>query len=432
MFTLIIILFNILLLCIPSCYAQQKAAIYAQIFNTSTYDPTIRPNLSINQPVYMNVNYRINLLYSVSAVNEVYSIDLYVRESWYDNRLVYNESLWPVSTMGVLRIPTSKVWKPDTFFLNAITCSTQDELVTLTYDGLVKWARHMTCTFHANLSLIEFPFDTQIFDLQRLSFAYTQDELVYTYTSNLCFNPDPTQNWDNSLWNLVNTDCYNTQYNFRSFQSPYSLVTSNLHVQRKSASYILKMILPMFVVVCLSTLTYWIDPMSPPARVGSTITLVLSIITFNLTVSQDLPKINYSTLLDWYVWKCFLFVLAAVCEFALVNYIITHKYWSNNVALLVDDFCQWTILPVWLLSNLMFWPLMNNVGIGFIATLETLYILANIYRIYWNYRNDQKGMIIPLKRLLYNIKIKYRQYVKHDDDNGIIGLRHENDSNALR
>src|ERR1700682_27674 len=60
-------------------YGQQKAAIYSQIFNTSTYDPTIRPNLDKNLPVIIDVNYRLNLLYSVSAANEVYSIDLYVR-----------------------------------------------------------------------------------------------------------------------------------------------------------------------------------------------------------------------------------------------------------------------------------------------------------------------------------------------------------------
>ena len=91
-------------------------------------------------------------------------------------------------------------------------------------------------------------------------------------------------------------------------------MTAELYLTRKSENYIVKLIMPMFIIVTLSTLTYWIDPGSPPARVGGTVTLVLSIVTFNLVVSQDLPKINYSTLLDWYVWKCFLFVVFAVGE----------------------------------------------------------------------------------------------------------------------
>lgn len=42
--------------------------------------------------------------------------------------------------------------------------------------------------------------------------------------------------------------------------------------------------------------------------------LVLSIVTFNLIVSQGLPAINYATLLDWYVWYCFVYVVGALGE----------------------------------------------------------------------------------------------------------------------
>jgi len=244
---------------------------------------------------------------------------MHFRESWLDDRLSFDSTLWPVDSMGPLRIPGAKIWKADTFFYNAITCTVADELVTLQYTGVVKWSRHMTCTFHTEFNLLTFPFDTQSFTMRRLSFAYPSNELQFvvsnsTSTSSTtsspspstspsivkqCFNPDPSSTWENSLWDLQGVSCDESVYEFRMSQSPYTQVTANIHVKRKSASYILKMILPMFVVVCLSTLTYWIDANSPPARVGFTITLVLSIITFNLVVSGDLPKINYSTLLDW-------------------------------------------------------------------------------------------------------------------------------------
>ena len=261
--TISVLLYTLLCIITPA-HAQQKAAIYAQIFNTTTYDMTLRPGLQTSQPVAIDVNYRINLVYSVSAVNEVYSIDLYVRENWLDTRLAFDNSLWPVDSMGPLRIPGNKIWKPDTFFYNAITCTTQDELVTLSYIGAVRWARHMTCTFHANFNLVDFPFDVQTFTLDRLSFAYSSAELLLTYTPGLCFNPDPVAQWENSLWLLNDVQCVNTNYNFRLNQPVYTEVVSSLYLTRKSASYVLKMILPMFVVVCLSTLTYWIDSASPP------------------------------------------------------------------------------------------------------------------------------------------------------------------------
>ena len=153
----------------------------------------------------------------------------------------------------------------------------------------------------------------QTFDIRRSSYAYPQRELVLQPISDgPCFLPDPTIGFENSLWDLNGADCAGSSFLFRVGQDDYTQVTSNLYVQRKSENYIVKLITPMFIIVTLSTLTFWIDPGSPPARVGGTVTLVLSIVTFNLVVSQDLPKINYSTLLDWYVWKCFLFVVFAV------------------------------------------------------------------------------------------------------------------------
>ena len=45
-------------------------------------------------------------------------------------------------------------------------------------------------------------------------------------------------------------------------------MTANLYVVRKYTNYVVKLILPMFIIVLLSTLTYWIDPMSAPAQSG--------------------------------------------------------------------------------------------------------------------------------------------------------------------
>lgn len=53
---------------------------------------------------------------------------------------------------------------------------------------------------------------------------------------------------------------------------------------------------------------------SPPARVGSSFTLVLAVVTFNVTVGNELPKLNYLTLMDWYVAFCGV----CVCEWGCV------------------------------------------------------------------------------------------------------------------
>ena len=303
---------------LPLTYAQSSAqsgeAIFKKIL-TANYDASLRPGFNTTQATVVDVQFRVNLLYAVDSKNEQYSLDFFVREIWRDERLQFDAAFWPES-LGALRVPASKViWKPDTFFLNAVSCTSSDNLLTLDPSGRLNWSRHQTCVFKADFDLIDFPFDSQVFSIKRVSYAYTQSELFLRPTVNgPCFLPDPTIDFENSVWDLESAECTAGTFVFRVGQEDYYQVSGNLYVKRKFQNYVVKVILPMFIIVSLSTITYFIDASSTPARVGGTVTLVLSIVTFNLVVSQDLPKINYSTLLDWYVWKCFLFVVFAVGE----------------------------------------------------------------------------------------------------------------------
>lgn len=158
------------------------------------------------------------------------------------------------------------------------------------------------------------------------------------------------------------------------------------------------MILPMFLLVLLSTLSYAVDPAAPPARVAFSVALILSIVTFNLVVSQDLPKINYATLLDWYVWYCFLFVVVSLGEYAAVNNLNVTKRYGPAVPYLIDDFCLWVAPFTWVITNVWYWPFYNSVGLTlFLVMVWSAWVLVNIYRVHWNYHNNKRGLWEPTK-----------------------------------
>lgn len=110
--------------------------------------------------VVVDVQFRVNLLYAVDSKNEQFSLDFFVRELWTDERLQFEPSLWP-DALGALRVPASRaIWRPDTFFLNAVSCSTSDQLLTLNATGRLNWSRHQTCVFKADFNLLDFPFES--------------------------------------------------------------------------------------------------------------------------------------------------------------------------------------------------------------------------------------------------------------------------------
>lgn len=96
----------------------------------------------------------------------------------------------------------TSIWKPDTFFYNAVSCSpANDQILSLdpSGSGNVTWMRHQSCNFHSEFDLKAFPFDSQVLDLQRISFGYPSTELVIRQEASKCFAPDPSEDFASSL-----------------------------------------------------------------------------------------------------------------------------------------------------------------------------------------------------------------------------------------
>ena len=398
-----LLLFCLSLLLCPALLRCQtpRLNLLAQLL-PSSYDDSLRPLLGSGEAVVVYVNFRVDLLYAVSSSDETFALDFFMTERWTDPRLSFNASAFALPYGDSLRLPLTGPWKPDTYFFNAIRCTVSDSLLKLdsSGSGQVTWTRHQSCTFYTPFDLQSFPFDSQAFPIKRLSFFYNSTELRLVYSSLGCFQPDPRLDYVNALWDLTAYDCQLTSYNGAQDEA-----VATLYVSRLWNSYVLKMIVPMFLIVLVSALSYFVDPAAAPARVGLSVAIVLTVSTFNLLVSQELPKINYSTLLDWYVWKCFLFVIAAVAEFAFVNHLLVSKVYPPLIARLVDDFFQWTVPVVWGLSNLIYWPILPSPYVNaFFGLVMAAYIALNAYRIYWCYKHQKEGVITPIRALFSFIK----------------------------
>merc|ERR1739844_389695 len=74
----------------------------------------------------------------------------------------------------------------------------------------------------------------------------------------------------------------------------------------------------------LSWVSFWINHEATSARVALGITTVLTMTTISTGVRSSLPRISYVKAIDIYLVMCFVFVFAALLEYAAVNY----TYWG--------------------------------------------------------------------------------------------------------
>ena len=108
------------------------------------------------------------------------------------------------------------------------------------------------------------------------------------------------------------------------------------------------------------------------------------------------------------LWLRLLFPLLP-CQFACVNNILTSKVLPARVGYLIDDFCAYTLTITWLLSNLLFWPLLPIPASLFVGAVEIAFFSLNVLRTWWNWRHEKMGVVDSSKALVAWVKARYFQ-----------------------
>jgi cytochrome bd-type quinol oxidase subunit 2 len=88
----------------------------------------------------------------------------------------------------------------------------------------------------------------------------------------------------------------------------------------------------------------------------------LVIVTFNLLVSQELPRVGYGTLLDQFIVVALVFTGVGVCEYCLISFLSSSWLATQSdkpvqwraAALAIEQWCRVTMAPAWLVVALCF------------------------------------------------------------------------------
>lgn len=106
----------------------------------------------------------------------------------------------------------------------------------------------------------------------------------------------------------------------------YQRLSLSFKLQRNIGYFVFQTYLPSILIVMLSWVSFWINHEATSARVALGITTVLTMTTISTGVRSSLPRISYVKAIDIYLVMCFVFVFAALLEYAAVNY----TYWGKR------------------------------------------------------------------------------------------------------
>ncbi|XDV42990.1 hypothetical protein PO909_011543 [Leuciscus waleckii] len=272
----------------------------------------------------VGVDVQVESLDSISEVDMDFTMTLYLRHYWKDERLSFASTTNKSMTFDGRLV--KKIWVPDVFFVHSKRSfihdtTTENIMLRVFPDGHVLYSLRVTVTAACNMDFSRFPLDTQTCTLELESYAYTDEDLMLYWKSG-----DESLSIDDKIslsQFLIQKFHTTSRLAFYSSTGWYNRLYINFTLRRHIFFFLLQTYFPATLMVMLSWVSFWIDRRAVPARVSLGITTVLTMSTIITGVNASMPRVSYIKAVDIYLWVSFVFVFLSVLEYAAVNYLTT-------------------------------------------------------------------------------------------------------------
>ncbi|XP_019379454.1 PREDICTED: gamma-aminobutyric acid receptor subunit rho-3 [Gavialis gangeticus] len=296
---------------------------YEQILRIEEHDFAMRPGFG-GSPIPVGIDVQIESIDSISEVDMDFTMTLYLRHYWKDERLSFPSTKNRSMTFDGRLI--KKIWVPDVFFVHSkrsfIHDTTMENVMLRVYpDGNVLFSLRITVSAMCFMDFSRFPLDTQNCSLELESYAYNEDDLMlYWKHGNESLSTDEHISLSQFF---IEEFSASSGLAFYSSTGWYNRLFINFALRRHIFFFVLQSYFPAMLMVMLSWVSFWIDRRAVPARVSLGITTVLTMSTIITGVSASMPQVSYIKAVDIYLWISFVFVFLSVIEYAAVNYLTT-------------------------------------------------------------------------------------------------------------
>ena len=185
-------------------------------------------------------------------------------------------------------------------------------------DKLIKFTGNSIGTWEIknDFNLSSFPFDKQIIKISIIGEDIEDSILDYNdsayrlidYSKDKISIPG---------WDLENIKLNNSNLILRDII--FSKLEYEIHIEREYFYYIFKIILPIILILFICWSSVWLNRKEVESKLTITIVCLLSLIAYNFVIDNEIPKLNYLTIMDWIILLSYLYA-AAPNILAIISY----------------------------------------------------------------------------------------------------------------
>ena len=269
-------------------------------------------------PDKVTVGVFINDLQDIDLSSENFTADIYLWMRWKNPNIVPSATIESMNSEGTQNTTSSTTGglAGEPLYDAPVDMPDGSKYQVLRYQGV----------FSRKMNLKRYPFDTQVLEM------VFEDKRGNT--SKIEFVPDANPITVNDAGSMsipgyvlgapsltVAAHKYPTNFGDVSAEAgtPYSRIIIALPVTRDVLPYLVKIVLPIFIVVLITSLIYLLPARLEDARTGIGVTAMLTIVALQWTSDASLPSVEYLTLMDMVYIISMVYILAAMTYTVLAS-----------------------------------------------------------------------------------------------------------------
>jgi hypothetical protein len=266
------------------------------------YRPSVRPDAS-GTPTIIKIGVLIADVISINDVDQSVVLDALLTTEWTDPRL---------EQLAGCRFPDGALWTPRLQLINAGNLAPRKppELV-VDEGGVVKSMVRYSGSILSPWHMADFPFDSTILRIRLTSLDYRASELSFTVAETISGRRSQLTVPD---WNVGEPAAQIGTLPTPRADGDLPIYELQIPASRIADYYIFKFVIPLCLIVMMSWSVFWVDPDNLGPQLSLSATTVLTLIAYQFSINELLPKIGYFTAMDYYMLASSILVFLALVE----------------------------------------------------------------------------------------------------------------------
>ena len=275
-------------------------------------------------PDIVTVGVYINDLQDIELSSENFTADIYLWMKWKNPKIDPSstfESMNSEGTQNTTSSPTGGLagellYQSDTGASAPVDLPDGSKYQVLRYQGV----------FSRKMSLKKYPFDTQVIEMVFEDKVSDSTQLQYVPDTNpVSINDSGSMTIPGYVFGKPSLQVVGHKYptNFgdprANADTPYSRIIVALPVTRDVLPYLVKIILPIFIVVLITALIYLLPARLEESRTDIGVVAMLTLVALQWNSDSSLPSVEYLTLMDVVYLISMVYVLAAMAYAVLAS-----------------------------------------------------------------------------------------------------------------